>query len=57
MPRLSIDQCWFCFANAIDSGSVNKLQFKFAHDVLVLLVLIASRTSECPDESLHMTIL
>ena len=57
MPRLSIDLCWFCFANAIDSGSVNKLQFKFAHNVLVLLVLIASRTSECPDESLHMTIL
>ena len=26
MPRLSVDQCWFCSAIAIGSGSVNKLQ-------------------------------
>ena len=26
MPRLSIDPCWFCYANAIGSDSVNKLQ-------------------------------
>ena len=26
MPRLSIDQCWFCYVIAIGSGSVNKLQ-------------------------------
>ena len=26
MPRLSIDQCWFCYAITIGSGSVNKLQ-------------------------------
>ena len=26
MPRLSIDQCWFCYAIMIGSGSVNKLQ-------------------------------
>ena len=26
MLRLSIDQCWFCYAITIGSGSVNKLQ-------------------------------
>ena len=26
MPRPRIDQCWFCYASAIGSGSVNKLQ-------------------------------
>ena len=25
MPRLSIDQCWFCYAITIGLGSVNKL--------------------------------
>ena len=54
MPRLRIDQCWFRNAIAIGSGSVN---YKLAYNVWILLVLIASRTSECSDESLHMTIL
>ena len=26
MHRLSIDQCWFCYAITIGLGSVNKLQ-------------------------------
>ena len=38
-------------------GSVPLINYKLAHNVFVLLVLIASRTSECSDESLHMTIL
>ena len=55
MPGLSIDQC--CFVMRLIALAQVQLINKLAHNVSVLLVLIASRTSECSDESLHMTIL
>ena len=56
MPGLSIDQCCFVM-RLIALAQVQLINYKLAHNVSVLLVLITSRTSECPDESLHMTIL
>ena len=56
MPGLSIDACCFVM-RLIALAQVQIINYKLAHNVSVLLVLIASRTSECPDESLHMAIL
>ena len=56
MPGLSIDQCCFVM-RVIALAEVQLINYKLAYNVSVLLVLIVSRTSECPDASLHMTIL